>query len=484
MKRFSLPKMFLFVVVAIVVAPWLARPAMADAPATSKDLCQQKVGGYALPAIIRDSPTAAIRAVTLDDLYKLRRVLNSQCMLSADELARFWNGKEEAERAVFFSNYDRINRAITNEVFNSIFPNRVSVYTRESFIKSAMAFPSLCGEDGETDETCKREFATMFAHWLQETSGLQYLNESGCASGVCSSYLDVNGYFYNAYAPGSYPATDYQYWGRGPKQLSYNGNYGRFSWGYLGKMDFLERPSLLVDENYIDQSFVSAFWFYMTAISQKPSMHEVVTGLWQPNSEDIEAGIVPGFGATIDIINGALECNKPSSAQVTNRINFYKGGLAQGVQTIGTLAAFGLQPKPGEVMNCENFRPFPAGGAGSYPLYFNLNRWSQCELYVNESLFTVYDQTPMKSLGNQVCRNGLDCCRQIQPRLKDLNSDLPPLQLDTFVKWMGGSPLDIKVNGSEGPVTITKSQPFMISLSLDTGGRGHAYGPDCKKSLL
>jgi chitinase len=51
-------------------------------------------------------------------------------------------------------------------------------------------------------------------------------------------------------------------------------------------------------------------WFYMTPQSPKPSMHEVATGFWKPNTKDGKADIDFGFGATINIINGGLECGK------------------------------------------------------------------------------------------------------------------------------------------------------------------------------
>ena len=49
----------------------------------------------------------------------------------------------------------------------------------------------------------------------------------------------------------------------------------------------------------------------MTPAEPKPSMHDVVTGYWEPNDEDLKANIDnSGFGTTINIINGAEECNK------------------------------------------------------------------------------------------------------------------------------------------------------------------------------
>jgi hypothetical protein len=38
-------------------------------------------------------------------------------------------------------------------------------------------------------------------------------------------------------------------------------------------------------------------------------MHDVMTGYFTPNSFDLALGIQDGFGATINIINGGLECN-------------------------------------------------------------------------------------------------------------------------------------------------------------------------------
>jgi hypothetical protein len=467
----------IFLTTAALAGLYIAGTAQGAAPSTSRELCEQRVENAVLSNKIRDSATSPIRDVTADDLERLRRVMRSQCMLSRQELATYWDGKTAAERSAFFSNHDRISSAITAKIFESIFPNRQAIYTYDNFLRSAMAFPMLCGEDGESVETCKREFATMFAHWLQETSGLQYLWEGAdgaCRFGGCPSYVYDKAYFYNEESVKENPDPDYQYWGRGPKQLSYNSNYARYSWSFLNgstsNLAFLERPGLLLDDAFIDQSFVSAFWFYMTPISLKPSMHEIVAGLWTPNAVDEAAGITPGFGATIDVINGALECNKPTPATAANRIAFYRGGVAQGQPTDGTLAAFGLEPLPGEVLDCETMRPFQVGGSGAYPLYFNLNQWSQCELFVNESLFTVFEQSPMHVLGNRICENGHDCCLTLQPKLKAEKHDLPPLALNDFVKWMGGTPVNIKANGSDSILRVSVLD--LVDLQLDVDAQG------------
>ena len=57
-----------------------------------------------------------------------------------------------------------------------------------------------------------------------------------------------------------------------------------------------------------DLALGSALWFYMTPAQPRPSMHEVATGFFQPNSVDTNAGIGCTFGATTNIINGGIEC--------------------------------------------------------------------------------------------------------------------------------------------------------------------------------
>lgn len=53
-------------------------------------------------------------------------------------------------------------------------------------------------------------------------------------------------------------------------------------------------------------------------------MHDVVAGFWKANSADEAEGITAGFGATINIINGVLECGT-QTANAASRIDNYKG---------------------------------------------------------------------------------------------------------------------------------------------------------------
>merc|ERR1719210_439162 len=107
------------------------------------------------------------------------------------------------------------------------------------------------------------------------------------------------------------PQEGQKYFGRGAKQLSWNYNYGPFSLLMTGnKMTFLENPDLILQPEYV---LSAAMWFYMTPQSPKPSMHDVVTGCWTPNANDLAEGRSASteaekFALTTHIINGAQEC--------------------------------------------------------------------------------------------------------------------------------------------------------------------------------
>ena len=56
--------------------------------------------------------------------------------------------------------------------FEFLFPIRNEVYTYEAFLNAVGKFPKFCGEAinrGVFESTCKRELATLFAHFVSET---------------------------------------------------------------------------------------------------------------------------------------------------------------------------------------------------------------------------------------------------------------------------------------------------------------------------
>ena len=174
--------------------------------------------------------------------------------------------------------------------------------------------------------TNKKELAAFFAQIAHETrhgqdgkynDGLMYLHENDTSL----SYIADN----DEYPP----VAGKKYYGRGPMELSYNGNYGYASDCIFGdKRVLLNNPALVETDPVV--AFKTAIYFWMTPQPHKPSAHDAMVGKWQPNAADKAAGRVPGFGVTIDIVNGPVECGKGENVfSMSDRIGFYQYFLKQ-----------------------------------------------------------------------------------------------------------------------------------------------------------
>ncbi|XBI51361.1 hypothetical protein VPH35_033878 [Triticum aestivum] len=192
-------------------------------------------------------------------------------------------------------------------------------YTYDAFLAAAGAFPAF-GTTGDLD-TRKREVAAFFGQTSHETTGGWPTAPDGPFSwGYCfkqeqgspPSYCDQSADW--PCAPGK------QYYGRGPIQLTHNYNYGPA--GRAIGVDLLNNPDLVATDPTV--AFKTAIWFWMTTQSNKPSCHDVITGLWTPTARDSAAGRVPGYGVITNVINGGIECGMGQNDKVADRIGFYK----------------------------------------------------------------------------------------------------------------------------------------------------------------
>ena len=227
-----------------------------------------------------------------------------------------------------------ITALLSKGLYEQFFPHHHPLYSYEAFIKAAASFPLFVGEGDPAQR--KRELAAFFAHAAHETTnggagsaggpyawGLYYTDEQACLTGHCSVYNTGGNSPYQ-------PAPGKSYYGRGPLQLSYAYNYG-LAGAELG-LPLLAKPELVSHDGVI--AFRTAIWFWMRAQKPKPSCHDVICGKWQPDAEDLRLGRTAGFGMTITIINGGVECKSPNpeiKANREDRIGFYKhfAGLLQ-----------------------------------------------------------------------------------------------------------------------------------------------------------
>ena len=177
----------------------------------------------------------------------------------------------------------------------------------------------------------KRELMAFLANISQETTGgwptapggqyawgLYFREEVGYEGTTNIGYRDET----NALYP---PAPGKSYHGRGPIQLSYNYNYGQASEFIFGdKNVLLANPEKVIQEGVI--AFQTAIWFWMAQQYPKPSCHDVmIPGKWTPTAEQTTIGLKPGFGATVNIINGGVECGGTTeNTKVLSRIGHYQ----------------------------------------------------------------------------------------------------------------------------------------------------------------
>lgn len=161
-------------------------------------------------------------------------------------------------------------------------------------------------------DSVKYELVAMLAHMASETTGrspgasdqweygLYFVHEAGLGDNTVGEYFSPHG---------TYPPDSTQsYHGRGPKQISYNYNYGQFSdFLYADKNILLHNPNLVSRDPVI--SFMSSLWFWMTPQGEKPSCHAIMSGDWVPTAEDTTKGrAISKFGMTTNVINGGVEC--------------------------------------------------------------------------------------------------------------------------------------------------------------------------------
>jgi len=190
----------------------------------------------------------------------------------------------------------------------------------------------------------QRELAAFFAQAAHETrDGQDGRFNDGL---MLKRELDTT----NAYVAANvfYPAVaGKRYYGRGPLQLSYNGNYGFASDCIFGdKNKLLADPDLILKDPVI--AFETAIYFWMTPQGTKPSAHDVIIGKWKPSAADQAKGWTAGFGMVTNIVNGAIECNHGDALPaMKNRAGYYQHYLQ----------LFGLTDS--RKCSCGSMQPFP-----------------------------------------------------------------------------------------------------------------------------
>ena len=258
-------------------------------------------------------------------------------------------------------NKSNITQYLNAAKWNELFPNRhgmrgkntkklptTDFYSFKALVEAAKHFPDFLTGNVITQ---KRELAAFLANIAQETGSGWAEAPGGYFKWGLYFVEEVEDSSKNKYADPSKvnypPVPGKSYMGRGPKQLSWNYNYGQFSEAWFGTKDtLLHHPELLAQDPEL--SFASAIWFWMTPQFPKPSCHQIMDGTWKPTENDLQKGRVPGFGATLNVINGGVECGKGTNEfeKTGYRYKYYQ------------YFCHYLNVSPGENISCSDQKPF------------------------------------------------------------------------------------------------------------------------------
>ncbi|MEJ2588152.1 MAG: chitinase [Deltaproteobacteria bacterium] len=245
---------------------------------------------------------------------------------------------------------DELKKYLTEDDFKTLFPHAGegkpfsipdaadNLYSYENMLKGLDKKQEFAVFLSQGDDTTKRlELAAILANWAQETTGgwatasdgytaygLYYSEEVGVRGKeapdwmseedrkaenerICASfrYYDASSDAARNYLPTEEPScppiSNGCFFGRGPIQLSWNANYGRFSeFIYGDKMELLDDPDEIVKDGAL--AFASGFWFWTMYNDSEHIRNETCHNVM------VDHG-VKGFGRTLNIINGGIECN-------------------------------------------------------------------------------------------------------------------------------------------------------------------------------
>src|SRR3954468_3040078 len=185
---------------------------------------------------------------------------------------------------------------VSEAQFDQIFPGRNSFYTYSGLTDALSAYPGFANTGDDTVK--KQEAAAFLANVNHETGGLVYVAEQNPANSP--HYCDASQSY-------GCPAGQAAYYGRGPIQLSWNFNY-KAAGDALG-IDLLNNPWLVQNDSAV--AWKTALWYWNT---------QTGPGSMTPHNAMVNSA---GFGQTVRSINGSIECDGKSPAQVQSRVDAY-----------------------------------------------------------------------------------------------------------------------------------------------------------------
>ena len=209
---------------------------------------------------------------------------------------------------------------------------------------------------------------------MYESDSFTLAADSSCSGGDGGSDCDF--IRESAVAEAEYPSVDgQQYYGRGAMMLRWSDGFGKFSdIAYDGGLN--DRDILLASPDDVSTdgflAFASAMWMYMTPVSPRPSLHEVMSGYYQASTFDVNPGNIKdnSFGTTTNVITNNEECG-------SGTISSGDQARADNFETMVTLLGLDSQSN----LHCEDMANFDSNSSSYKPTYFwtkNLTEDNEC----------------------------------------------------------------------------------------------------------
>jgi hypothetical protein len=253
-----------------------------------------------------------------------------------------------------------IGAIVSSAQFDQLWPPsyRNPKYNYADFVYVWNTYAAAACTTGTTNDK-KRECAAIFAHANQEVGQGRLTRECYCQpAGVteCNFYTggaagagygtpgcDYKTTAWGNQACGTGPSTQ-KYWGRGPKQLSWNTNYCDAQ-AATGISNLMNDPNTALFSGDSKNMWRVAAWYWMSqpGVDLQPwpyiTMHNSMLGI----GCDPANGAMCGFANSVKAINGAIECPPGGTDQARNRVIYYNGSGSENDEdgTGGTLGILG-----------------------------------------------------------------------------------------------------------------------------------------------
>merc|ERR1712029_575137 len=124
--------------------------------------------------------------IAIDGIWDGHDYYNSQAKLGVEKGVPYSNDSAATRRLqsamalegdipeyMTFANVQRVMELFPESDYDFVVPERNALYDYQGLLRAIGKFPAFCGETNlsgyDLDATCKRELATLFAHFNQET---------------------------------------------------------------------------------------------------------------------------------------------------------------------------------------------------------------------------------------------------------------------------------------------------------------------------